>query len=569
VAYILRDPLNQAPGDRTNLFSSASFEPFTPPYYGGYSHIEYVYKPDVDNVNDINLSDVFEQMIKNASYVRGGEINGTFANNSSDETNNVAYLNRMQLSASLNVQLASRPGLVYNALGNPESVKDDESAESVLVIQPKWETPILNFKDVDVTLPSIGSSAVARGMWHQYGRLNEDNEGVFIQVQDLDKTEADPQLTGSLADLIGLDKTKRSLGGIANQKKISEGIVAIPFRKQGANQARFSIDRATIDSAILINEEKTDLANKAIALGAQNPSEEILDMVRKMKKFVIPPHLDFVTNDTIDPFAMFIFDFEVTFDQDDLLNIWQNLPPNIGKQTLKSNVSLDANLFQTNAGLLKNDSGINGFGPDTRWMVFKVKQRSSYNYFTKLQNSIDDPRFKFNFEFGSANAEKTSVPDYSYNWPYDYFSLIELGRLSAQHTFEKPVTPVIAPGVQSIPDDILPGTRPSLEIEALQEKARNATQKAPESGPVDPSNLPNFGLILPEDTRGELQQSSLPNFGNTTPARALDTTRTVGAPNQTVADSNNVRNTAGEETLSQTLNRGASAIIRDTNNDRN
>ena len=106
-------------------------------------------------------------------------------------------------------------------------------------------------------------------------------------------------------------KTKRSLGGIANQKKISEGIVAIPFRKQGANQARFSIDRATIDSAILINEEKTDLANKAIALGAQNPSEEILDMVRKMKKFVIPPHLDFVTNDTIDPFAMFIFDLSL------------------------------------------------------------------------------------------------------------------------------------------------------------------------------------------------------------------------------------------------------------------
>ena len=39
-------------------------------------------------------------------------------------------------------------------------------------------------------------------------------------------------------------------------------------------------------------------------------------------------------------------------------------------------------------------------------------------------DSSDDDRFKFDFKFGS-NTE----PEYSYNWPYDFCSLVEMARV--------------------------------------------------------------------------------------------------------------------------------------------
>ena len=66
-----------------------------------------------------------------------------------------------------------------------------------------------------------------------------------------------------------------------------------------------------------------------------------------------------------------------------------------------------------------------------QWMVFKVKQKAATNYFTKTADSKDDARFKFNFEIGSSGAERESVPDYSYNWPFDFCSLVELVKLDS------------------------------------------------------------------------------------------------------------------------------------------
>jgi hypothetical protein len=67
---------------------------------------------------------------------------------------------------------------------------------------------------------------------------------------------------------------------------------------------------------------------------------------------------------------------------------------------------------------------------DIRWMVFKGKKRAKYNYFAETQNSRDDTRFKFDFQ---SNADtKDATLDYSYNWPYDFFSLVELVNLEAK-----------------------------------------------------------------------------------------------------------------------------------------
>ena len=68
--------------------------------------------------------------------------------------------------------------------------------------------------------------------------------------------------------------------------------------------------------------------------------------------------------------------------------------------------------------------------PDkVRWMVFKVKKRAKTNYYELIQDAESDRRFKFNFDL-SSKSKKT--PQQTYNWPYDFFSLVELAQLESE-----------------------------------------------------------------------------------------------------------------------------------------
>ena len=71
--------------------------------------------------------------------------------------------------------------------------------------------------------------------------------------------------------------------------------------------------------------------------------------------------------------------------------------------------------------------------------MFKVKQRGEFEYKNITQDTTDDG---FNFDFKAKGL--TQIPSikkdgkfklaYSYNWPYDFFSLIELAKVDAQIT---------------------------------------------------------------------------------------------------------------------------------------
>ena len=56
-------------------------------------------------------------------------------------------------------------------------------------------------------------------------------------------------------------------------------------------------------------------------------------------------------------------------------------------------------------------------------MVFRAKRKAQTDYFKVTSDSSDDDRFQFDFEMGQKQ------PDYGYNWPYDFFSLVELGKV--------------------------------------------------------------------------------------------------------------------------------------------
>jgi len=75
--------------------------------------------------------------------------------------------------------------------------------------------------------------------------------------------------------------------------------------------------------------------------------------------------------------------------------------------------------------------GQDGLPSKVQWMVFKVKQKAVKNYFSKVASksgdNIDDDRYKFEFTIGGSKT----LLDYSYNWPYDFFSLVEMVKIEA------------------------------------------------------------------------------------------------------------------------------------------
>jgi hypothetical protein len=70
---------------------------------------------------------------------------------------------------------------------------------------------------------------------------------------------------------------------------------------------------------------------------------------------------------------------------------------------------------------------------DIQWKVFKVKRRANYSY-DSLVTGVEE---RFNFK-----SRETEELVYSYNWPYDYFSLVELVNVEASLNV-KPIIPTV------------------------------------------------------------------------------------------------------------------------------
>ena len=164
----------------------------------------------------------------------------------------------------------------------------------------------------------------------------------------------------------------------------------------------------------------------------ESSGESIINMKTNMQKYNLPPHYDFAKYSTISPFVMYIFEFTERLDQDDLSNIWQGMMPNIAKRSTKFNNDL-ADQY-SNKQVIEHELTENNFfegkklPPTTnplKWITFKVKRKANIDYYNVTSDITDDENFKFTTSEG-----KSLKPDYSYNWPYDYFSLVELAKIS-------------------------------------------------------------------------------------------------------------------------------------------
>jgi hypothetical protein len=382
-------------------------------------------------------------------------------------------------------------------------------------IQTKFETPMLNFKylansDITVngTLGSLNdteksiNSVIPRGMWHQFGRIPREGEGVYIQVTDipddfldnhpsssvvfdpgglfdsrnavsrlLELNSVSKNLAGgiaadsaninnaiakdlngykipqnatipaecfsaapnrtpvpttpkplSLVDICGFPTEPVRIGEIEQTKTIFEAIVAVPFVIKEGEREFFNIESPTVSVPTLgrvPSENFKEFAGKSIKR-----------QVELMEKYIFPPTFDFVTNPTVDPISMYVFEFSHKLTQDDLSHIWQNLSPEVGIRAESTMATVSHPLLANQLLNYKKASIENAiedgekiprveFPEELQWMVFKVKQRAKTDYYKQI-----------------GSEQRASVPAYTDNWPYDFFSLIEVADIDTEVTFK-------------------------------------------------------------------------------------------------------------------------------------
>ena len=412
--------------------------PFTPPYYHGQAWADITFSPGNTNkkhtVSEILASSSvqyyrFDTDCWDATLPTGSNAVGPQALLNLNS-------NAMQLSASLNIFSKGIIGetneSTQQALANLNIQVDDQS-RARWIIQPKFETPILNFKDYidqnghtsNVTLPTdtTVASQVPVGMWHQYGRIPTEREGIFLQVTDIPENWVKGRLgfgnldrTGSLADLCGFSNNPVKLGSVANGKKIHECVVAIPFVQNRGVKEFFKLDPDMVDRVVAGQTDGEDIT--------------LIKLVKNIRDFVFPPTFDFVNfPGEVTPVAMYCFKFQHVLSQQDLIDIWQNVLPDIGRQHEEAQASISHSLIKNNT-MIKKDN----LREDLRWMVFKVKQRAAARYFDQVFTKKGDKTQEISS--GDVEIDQSGpISKIQYNWPYDFFSLVELVKIDASIEF--------------------------------------------------------------------------------------------------------------------------------------
>mgnify|MGYP003644881416 FL=1 len=464
---------------------------FTPPYYHGEAWADLIFR--VPSTTNYTIKDIIEQTTTQYWRVDAGDATtywrsqahgsasltppgtGSGAAEKYDEepryvTHNgnkeALYsgkninLNAMQLTASVNLFGTEKVTTVERLVGSRAEKGGslgtiEQTLSDAWVIQPKYETPMVNFNHAGIrpitaagntlALPgNILSASVSRGMWHQFGNIPETSDkGIFLQIGDIPASWLRYHYSGSVADgfytpgktaitaqfihkemkslpdLVGFSSEAKRLGEIATKKTVKEAVVAVPFMEEDGERKFFEISPTAMDGLT---------AGSGVLYDAVGDS--IKSMISKMENYVFPPSMDFLKYDDITPFAMYVFEFEYDLDQDDLNYIWQNLAPRGHKVIKSAEATISHQLLTTELMGYAASLHDQPIQDRLQWMVFKVKQKAKTNYFNKL--SLYNPEQDEEITSPLAGEDAS---DYSYNWPYDFFSFVEMVKIEASVEF--------------------------------------------------------------------------------------------------------------------------------------
>jgi hypothetical protein len=279
--------------------------------------------------------------------------------------------------------------------------------------------------------------------------------------------------------------TDNVIGKLASRRKVHEAVVAIPFKRVDGTRKFFTLPPDEVYQSVrelgypdykLKTEEDKRRYNqfKEFINDTETENEErfprrsIFNMVKSMLNYNIPPQFNFLKYNQPDgkyirPFAMYLFEFSAELSQKDLSYIWQNTTPDVGLDThgregadlVMESQTVSHELFTPkdilsevgelgpsgNADALGNNqvndnsssivSYEGGLDGDVQWMVFKVKQKAEASYFRKKElDRLPDGHPQ------KVVSVEEDLYRYGFNWPYDYFSLVELVNITATTQFK-------------------------------------------------------------------------------------------------------------------------------------
>ena len=221
--------------------AGASFDPFTPPYYNGYSRAR------ITAVLEADTQYTLESIISKFSYEyerlttflypvvpydlpqpgTSSTLNNTIACQSAS-FQTTSYKHAMQLSASFFLGDENHDHIIYES-GNKKKIS----------FSPRWQSPVLDFEDTTPTEPFISGTPIAKGMWHQNGSNPAVVASASISSQQgiwasLEKPEATPKNLDLRALLKfpkgGLQMPISPLNKGISLPKFSEALIVVPFK---------------------------------------------------------------------------------------------------------------------------------------------------------------------------------------------------------------------------------------------------------------------------------------------------------------------------------------------------
>jgi len=479
----------------------------TPPYYSGESWIDLIYTPasgGIPSLEDIQANS--EQICWRIDGLDpdtwpSGDTGAAAYPMHSASVNNYA----MQLTSSINLM-----GKKF-----VQSEVDPATNNPAWAIQTKFETPVLNFGPfgkadysnsipfyrylTGLTLPTTGSTpwtgvggqtTTPIGIWHQFGTIPEKDQGIFLEVGPIPEDWLDKRATQSdisakylninrsrsLAEIVGFagknSSQSKKIGNISEEKTVYEAIVAVPFYtelaadiakgKSSARVQRKFFDIPTVGSfhtSIPLQERSP------LAMFGADASQDIINMALLVKdKYVFPPQFDFFRNLGAKPVSMYIFEFDHTFNKFDLSCMWQNIAPRFGTEFKEATSSITHPLLTTE--LLDNED----LKKKVKWMVFKVKQRAEADYWNNIL--VSPPK-------------EATTSEFSYNWPYDYFSMVEFAKMDAEISYGtipnatlKTQSPISKNTLPPDPTTDIPSANSLSSTESKQQKSFQEGQTA-------------------------------------------------------------------------------------------
>jgi hypothetical protein len=362
---------------------------------------------------------------------------------------------KMPFSSSIALfERVQNPGMEFTVSEDGSISSADRAVPSTKdavrwAISTRYESPVIDVSSslysanystyntrVTGTFPDLNSGTTSydtpQTVWTSYSSDRSSTKKYNFSLRESSFSTPITSETGSLIQLCGFTPGTKNVGSVADTKQISEAIMVIPYTDRAISKKTVEMENGKhffrLNQSELKRQKKSTEDN-GYAVSEEIPTTSISQMLSGMKEYVIPPAYNFLSYNDIKPFVAYFLEFEHTLNNEDLTNIWQGLSPSIAINPELDEVEISHDIDKHN--FFHNIDVPN----DIKFMVFKVKKKAEWNYYNITTDSTDDDRFRFDFQ---GNGQVEVIPEYSYNWPYDFFSLVERAEVAVDFTLKKP-----------------------------------------------------------------------------------------------------------------------------------